>query len=152
MALISPPSIVYFCFRGFKFTQDSWCACNFWKLKRDIKPKSYARWGSNGSQLCLFFCSRRSAFLRLDGLQTRKLGQSPYTSFLSGTLAGWGPTAFARSAGFMITYSNPFWLKSIRQAADSNPRTSIRKASGMTTRPEGILYGNRYMVIGIFKP
>ena len=35
--------------------------------------------------------------------------------------------------------SNPVWLKSIRRAADSNPRTSIRKASVMTTRPEGIL-------------
>ena len=62
---------------------------------------------------------------------------NPYTSFLSGTLAGWGPTAFAGSAGFMV--SNPVWLKSIRRAADSNPRTSIRKASVMTTRPEGIL-------------
>ena len=35
--------------------------------------------------------------------------------------------------------SNPVWLKSIRRAADSNLRTSIRKASVMTTRPEGIL-------------
>ena len=27
---------------------------------------------------------------------------NPYTSFLSGTLAGWGSTAFARSSGFLI--------------------------------------------------
>ena len=31
--------------------------------------------------------------------------------------------------------SNPVWLKSIRRAADSKPRSSIRKVSVMTTRP-----------------
>ena len=41
---------------------------------------------------------------------------------------------------------NPFWLKSIRRAADSNPRTSIRKASVLTTRPEGILGLQSYLL------
>ena len=41
--------------------------------------------------------------------------------------------------------SNPVWLKSIRRAADSNPRTSIRKASVLTTRPEGILIFVTYL-------
>ena len=42
--------------------------------------------------------------------------------------------------------SNSVWLKSIRRAADSNPRTSIWKASVMTTRPEGILLGSLWLL------